>query len=167
MGELGVATTILASLLPIYSSVAGSTLPSEATATAYWSLTISFSLFVLAILSPILGTISDVMRSKKRFLSLFIGAGVIGTGLAHLREHGDWLLASLVFVLGRIGFGGSIIFYDALLPHIARKEDRDWVSSRGYAWVIRAAASCWRSMSPCSFSFPTASSRMPAFVCPS
>ena len=128
------ATTILASLLPIYySSVAGSTLPSEATATAYWSLTISFSLFILAILSPILGTVSDVMRSKKRFLALFIGGGVLGTGLLVLVSTGDWLLASLFFVLGRIGFGGSIIFYDALLPHVARKEDRDWVSSRGYA----------------------------------
>ncbi|MYD09598.1 MAG: MFS transporter [Chloroflexi bacterium] len=128
------ATTILASLLPIYySTVAGSALPSEATATAYWSLTISFSLFVLAILSPILGTISDVMRNKKRFLSIFIGAGVIGTGLLVLVGTGDWLLASLFFVLGRIGFGGSIVFYDALLPHVAREEDRDWVSSRGYA----------------------------------
>ncbi len=128
------ATTILASLLPIYySTVAGSALPSEATATAYWSLTISFSLFILAILSPILGTVSDVMRSKKRFLAVFIGGGVLGTGLLVLVSTGDWLLASLFFVLGRIGFGGSIIFYDALLPHVARKEDRDWVSSRGYA----------------------------------
>ena len=128
------ATTILASLLPIYySTVAGSALPSEATATAYWSLTISFSLFVLAILSPILGTVSDVMRNKKRFLSIFIGAGVVGTGLLVFVGTGDWLLASLFFVLGRIGFGGSIVFYDALLPHVARKEDRDWVSSRGYA----------------------------------
>lgn len=128
------ATTILASLLPVYySTVAGSALPSEATATAYWSLTISFSLLVLAILSPILGTISDVMRSKKRFLAIFIGAGVLGTGLLVFVSTGDWLLASLVFILGRIGFGGSIIFYDALLPHVARAEDRDWVSTRGYA----------------------------------
>ncbi len=128
------ATTILASLLPVYySTVAGSSLPSEATATAYWSLTISFSLFVLAILSPILGTISDVMRGKKRFLAIFIGAGVIGTGLLVLVSTGDWLMASLFFVLGRIGFGGSVIFYDALLPHVAREQDRDWVSTRGYA----------------------------------
>ena len=128
------ATTILASLLPIYySTVAGNTLPSEATATAYWSLTISFSLFVLAILSPILGAVSDVMRSKKRFLAIFIGGGVLGAGLLVLVSTGDWLLASLCFLLGRIGFGGSIVFYDALLPHVARKKDRDWVSSRGYA----------------------------------
>lgn len=128
------ATTIIGGLLPVYySTVAGSTLPSEATATAYWSLTISLSLFILAILSPILGTVSDVMRSKKRFLAIFIGIGVVGAGLLVLVSTGDWLLASLFFVLGRIGFGGSLVFYDALLPHVAREEDRDWVSSRGYA----------------------------------
>lgn len=128
------ATTILASLLPIYySSVAGASLPSEATATAYWSLTISVSLFIVAIMSPILGAVSDVMRSKKRFLALFIGAGVVGTGLLIFVSTGDWLLASLFFVLGRIGFGGSLVFYDALLPHVARPADRDWVSTRGYA----------------------------------
>jgi len=129
------ATTILAALLPVYySSVAGSTLPSEATATAYWSITLSLSLFIIAIISPILGTVSDVMRGKKRFLSIFIGIGVVGTGLLVFINTGDWLLASLLFVLGRIGFGGSIIFYDALLPHVAKEEDQDWVSTRGYAF---------------------------------
>jgi len=129
------STTILAALLPVYySSVAGSTLPTEATATAYWSITLSLSLFVIAIISPILGTVSDVMRGKKRFLSIFIGVGVVGTGLLVFINTGDWLLASLLFVLGRIGFGGSIIFYDALLPHVAKSEDQDWVSTRGYAF---------------------------------
>ena len=128
------ATTIIGGLLPVYySSVAGSVLPSEATATAYWSLTISLSLFILALLSPILGAVSDVMRSKKRFLAIFIGIGVVGAGLLVFVSTGDWLMASLFFVLGRIGFGGSLVFYDALLPHVARQEDRDWVSSRGYA----------------------------------
>lgn len=128
-------TTIIAALLPVYySSVAGSTLPSEATATAYWSITLSVSLFIVAILSPILGTVSDVMRGKKRFLSIFIGIGVVGAGLLMLVSTGDWLLASLFFVLGRVGFAGSIVFYDALLPHIAKPKDQDWVSTRGYAF---------------------------------
>jgi len=64
------ATTILAAVLPIYfSQVAGSTLPSATVATTYWSYGLSISLFIIAILSPILGTISDVMRGKKRFLA--------------------------------------------------------------------------------------------------
>ena len=128
------ATTILAAMLPAYySSVAGSTLPSESTATAYWSLTLSVSLLIIAILSPILGTISDIKRGKKRFLAIFIGIGVIATGALVFVSTGDWVLASIAFILGRIGFGGANVFYDALLPHIAKKEDQDRVSTRGYA----------------------------------
>jgi UMF1 family MFS transporter len=128
------ATTILGAVLPIYySQVAGATLPSEAVATSYWSVGLSISLLIVAVLSPILGTISDVMRGKKRFLSIFAGAGIIATGLLVLVDTGDWLLASLLFVLGRIGFTASVVFYDALLPHVAREGDQDRVSTRGYA----------------------------------
>jgi UMF1 family MFS transporter len=128
------ATTILAAVLPIYySQVAGATLPSEAVATSYWSLGLAISLFIVAILSPILGTVSDVMRGKKLFLSIFAGIGIVGTGLLVLVTTGDWLLASILAILGRVGFNGSITFYDALLPHVAKPEDQDDVSTRGYA----------------------------------
>lgn len=128
------ATTILAAVLPVYySQVAGATLPSEAMATAYWSIGLSFSLFITAILSPILGTITDVMRGKKRFLSIFTGAGVIATGLLVLVDTGDWLLASVLFVIGRMAFVAAYTFYDSLLPHVAKPEDRDRVSAQGYA----------------------------------
>jgi UMF1 family MFS transporter len=128
------ATTILAAVLPVYySQVAGATLPSEARATAYWSAGVSLSLFIAAILSPILGTISDVMRGKKRFLAVFVGLGVVGTGLLVLVGTGDWLLASILFLVGRVGFTAANVFYDALLPHVAREEDQDRVSTRGYA----------------------------------
>lgn len=128
------ATTILAAVLPAYySSVAGSTLPSAATATQYWSLTLSISVFIVALISPILGTVSDIMRGKKKFLSLFVTIGVIGTGLLVLVDSGDWLLASIFFLIGRIGFGAANVFYDALLPHVAREDDQDRVSTYGYA----------------------------------
>lgn len=128
------ATTILAAVLPVYySQVAGATLPSAATATQYWSLTLSVSVFIVALFSPILGTVSDIMRGKKKFLSLFTAIGVIGTGLLVLVDRGDWLLASIFFVIGRIGFGAATVFYDALLPHVAKEEDQDRISSQGYA----------------------------------
>lgn len=128
------ATTILAAVLPVYfSQVAAATLPSSAIATSYWSLGLSISLFIVAFLSPILGTLSDVMRGKKRFLALFAGIGIMGTGLLVFVSTGDWLLASLLAVVGRIGFNGSLSFYDALLPHVAKPEDQDRVSAYGYA----------------------------------
>ena len=80
-----------------------------------------------------MGTISDVMRGKKKFLSFFVTLGVIGTGLLVFVNYGDWLLASILFILGRVGFAGANVFYDALLPHTAREEDLDVVSTRGYA----------------------------------
>jgi len=128
------ATTILAAVLPVYySRVAGETLPSEAVATQYWSIGLSVALFVVAVISPILGTISDLRRGKKPMLAVSAGVGVIGTGLLALVGSGDWLLASIFFVVGRIGFGAALIFYDSLLPHVAREEDQDRVSSLGYA----------------------------------
>jgi UMF1 family MFS transporter len=128
------ATTILGGVLPVYySQVAGATLPSEARATAYWSLGLSISLLVVAILSPVFGTISDVIRGKKRFLAVFAALGIVGTALLVLVSTGDWLLASVLFVLGRIGFTGANVFYDALLPHVASEDDRDRVSTRGFA----------------------------------
>ena len=129
------ATTIMAAVLPVYySQVAGSTLPSKSTATAYWSLGLSLSLLVVAILSPILGTVSDVARRKKQFLTIFATAGIVGTGLLVLVDYGDWLLASILFVMARIGFTAANVFYDALLPHVASSsEELDRVSARGYA----------------------------------
>ena len=128
------ATTILAVVLPVYySQVAGATLPSASTATAYWSAGLSVSLFIVALMSPLMGTISDVMRGKKRFLAIFFGMGVVATGLLVFVKTGDWLLASILFIVGRIGFTAANVFYDALLPHIAKKQDLDSVSARGFA----------------------------------
>jgi MFS-type transporter involved in bile tolerance (Atg22 family) len=73
------------------------------------------------------------MRGKKRFLTLFAGMGIIATAMLVLVSTGDWLLASILFVLGRIGFTAANVFYDALLPHVAREKDQDRVSTRGYA----------------------------------
>jgi MFS transporter, UMF1 family len=128
------ATTILAAVLPIYySQVAGATLPSEAVATSYWSLGLSISLIIAAIISPILGTVSDVTRGKKRFLAIFAGIGILGTAALVFIGTGDWLIASIIAIVGRVGFTGANTFYDALLPHVAREEDQDSVSTRGYA----------------------------------
>lgn len=127
-------TTILAAVLPTYySAVAGATLSSAAIATRNWSLSLSLALFISALFSPVLGTMSDIMRGKKAFLALFTLIGVVGTGLLVLVGTGDWFLASVMIVIARIGAAGGNIFYDALLPHVAKEQDQDAVSTRGYA----------------------------------
>lgn len=127
------ATTIMAAVLPVYyTSVAASGLAPNI-ATAYWGFTSSISALLAAIISPILGAVADIRGSKKRFLTIFMLIGVTATALLYLIQSGDWLLASIFFVFGNIGFAGSLVYYDALLPHVAHPEEMDQVSSRGYA----------------------------------
>ncbi len=127
------ATTVMAAVLPIYyANVAGANLPGN-TATVYWAYTSSISLLVAAILGPILGAIADFSGMKKRFLTIFMFIGVAGTALLYFVRTGDWLMASIFFVIGELGFAGSLVFYDSLLPHVARPDEIDQVSTRGYA----------------------------------
>jgi UMF1 family MFS transporter len=126
-------TTIMAAVLPVYyTSVAAANLPANI-ATAYWGFTTSISALIAAVISPILGAMADFRGSKKRFLTIFMLLGVSGTALLYFVRTGDWLLGSLFFLIGNIGFAGSLVYYDALLPHVARPEELDQVSSRGYA----------------------------------
>ena len=127
------ATTIAAAVLPVYySTVAASNLkPNEATAN--WAFTTSIALILVAILGPILGAMADFSGAKKRFLTAFVMAGVTGTALLFFVRSGDWLMASLFFIIGNVGFAGANVFYDSLLPHVANPEEIDQVSSRGYA----------------------------------
>jgi MFS transporter, UMF1 family len=127
------ATTIMAAVLPVYyASVAASTLGGNL-ATVYWAYTSSISLLLAAIISPILGAVADFRGTKKRFLMIFMIIGVIGTALLYLVKTGDWLMASMFFIVGELGFAGSLVFYDSLLPHITTSDEIDQVSSRGYA----------------------------------
>ncbi|MHB8089215.1 MAG: MFS transporter [Anaerolineaceae bacterium] len=132
-GNSAFATTIMAAVLPVYySSVAAANLAPNV-ATAYWGFTSSIAALIAAIISPILGAVADFRGSKKRFLTIFMLIGVTATALLYVIQTGDWLLASIFFVFGNIGFAGSLVYYDALLPHIAKPEEMDQVSSRGYA----------------------------------
>lgn len=127
------ATTIMAAVLPVYfSSVAGATLEGNQ-ATVIWGYTTSISLLVAAIISPILGAMADFRGSKKKYLAGFLTIGVAATALMYFIGTGDWLLACLLFVFGDLGFAGSIVFYDSLLPHIASQDEIDQVSTKGYA----------------------------------
>ncbi len=127
------ATTIMAAVLPVYfSDVAATNLPNHI-ATAYWGYTTSIAALLAAIISPILGTLADFSAAKKKFLTIFMAIGVTGTALLYFVQTGDWVLASIFFIIGNVGFAGSLVYYDALLPHVARPDEIDQVSSRGYA----------------------------------
>lgn len=127
------ATTVMAAVLPIYySQVAGVTLPGN-TATAYWGYTTAAALLITALLAPIMGAIADYSGSKKKLLMTFAGIGIFATSLLYFVTTGDWLMASIFFIVGNIGFATSEVFYNSLLPEVAGPGKIDQVSTKGYA----------------------------------
>ncbi|WP_338042489.1 MFS transporter [Paenibacillus ginsengarvi] len=129
------ATTMMAAVLPIfYSDVAASTLPNEQMATSYWGLTQSIAMLIVALLTPVLGAVADYTGYKVRFLRVFTYLGVLSSFCFIFVGNGDYLLASLLFIFGTIGFSGGNAFYDSLLNDLVEPEKRDYVSSKGYAF---------------------------------
>jgi MFS transporter, UMF1 family len=127
------ATSIMAAILPVYYANVAVHSEQANTATVYWSITTSIGLILVAFLGPILGAMADFLGAKKRLMTIFIFLGVIGTALLYLVKTGDWVMASVFFIIGNMGFAGANVFYDSLLPHVAREDEIDQVSSRGYA----------------------------------
>lgn len=126
-------TTIIAGVFPIYyARVAAQGLPDDVAAARFgWATT--FALLVVAVLAPILGAMADYAPIKKRLLLAFQTVGVIATLAMFFIGPGDWSLALTLFVLGNIGVSGAFTFYDSLLPHVARLDELDRVSTTGYA----------------------------------
>ncbi len=129
----GMVTTIITAVFPIYYSAVAAAGLSPAQATFRFGIATTTGLVIIAVLSPILGALADQGGLKKRFLGWFLALGLVSVLLMFFIERGDWLLASVLFILANIGVNGSFVFYDAFLPHIANEEELDRVSTAGYA----------------------------------
>ena len=126
-------TTIMVAVFPIYFvKVAGANL-AESGATQRLATVNSLALIVIALVSPVLGAISDYGGNKKQFIAGFTALGALAVTGMFLVERGDLGLASWLFVLALIGVAGAFVFYEALLPHVARPDEIDRVSTAGYA----------------------------------
>lgn len=125
--------TIQTAVFPFYfQDVAAAGLP-EAVAITRYTWATSIALAAIALVAPILGAAADFLAARKRFLGVFLSLGVVATGCMFLIQRGDWLLAAFLFGAANIGAQGAFVFYDSLLPHVAREEEMDRVSTAGYA----------------------------------
>ncbi len=128
-----VQTTIMVAVFPIYFvKVAGAGI-AESGATQRLATINSIALLIIALASPPLGAISDYRAAKKRFTAIFMGVGVVACCGLFLVGPGDLDLASWLFIAIMAGVAGSYVFYEALLPHIAKPDEIDRVSAAGYA----------------------------------
>ena len=99
---------------------------------AYWGYAASIATLLVALTGPVLGAVSDWKGRKK---PMFLAAALMGiTGCVLLGFMGGWLSFLCMFVLAKMGYSLSLIFYDSMLSDVTEPERMDNVSSQGYAW---------------------------------
>lgn len=127
------ATTVLAGFFPIFfkSYWAGSMEGTRSTALLGTAASVSVALvFIVAVC---LGPLADRTSGRRLLLALFCFAGAAATSALALLPEGATFWALALYVGGTLGFAGSSVFYDSLLPLVARPERLDDVSARGFA----------------------------------
>lgn len=127
------ATTVMAGFFPIFFEKYWSNPELVDQSTFYLGVSNSAGSLIVAMMAPFLGAVSDTGSTKKKFLFTFAFLGILSTSLLWFVEQGDWQLAAILYAVGAIGFASSNVFYDSLLPSVAKKHEFDFVSSLGYS----------------------------------
>lgn len=124
---------LVATIVPIYFNYLASLAKiSEVDYLAYWGYASSFTTLIVAIIGPVLGSIVDTKGYKKPIFTISMIIGVMG--LACFSVPKSWIIFLSVFVIAKIGYNASLIFYDSMLLDITDDKRMDYVSSQGYAW---------------------------------
>jgi UMF1 family MFS transporter len=128
------ATTVMAGFFPVYFKAYWNTGLDPTESTFRLGLANSVASLLIVLLAPVLGAMADCMSRRKAMLFVFACLGWLMTGGLYLVAEGDWFLAALLYILAVIGFSGSNIFYDSLLPFISSNDELDRTSAFGFAF---------------------------------
>ena len=124
---------MVSTLVPIFfQSLASDAGVSEDLYLSYWGYAGSIATLLVALIGPICGTLADRKGFKKPIFVLCCLVGILGC--AALGFAWSWLVFLGIFILAKVGFNSSLVFYDAMLPEITTGERMDTVSSMGYAF---------------------------------
>lgn len=134
----GYSMVVLALIFPrLYKSYFGAQLDDGAQ-TTWFTLTVAVSSLIVAVLAPILGSIGELGGIRKRLLLRFATVGIIATAGCYLIGEGQYGLASLVYVVGTIGFYSGNIFFDSMLARVATPGRRHFVSGLSFSFGYSA-----------------------------
>ena len=124
---------LVSTIIPIYFNyLAGNAGISEVDYLAYWGYAASVATVIVALIGPILGSVADTKNYRKPLFVISMMVGVIGC--AALSVPTSWIVFLAVFVIAKVGYNASLIFYDSMLVDVTTGERMDMVSSHGYAW---------------------------------
>ncbi|MCB9433729.1 MAG: MFS transporter [Ardenticatenaceae bacterium] len=124
-------------LLAVYSAYFQGTVVGGAEGSRLWGISVGIAMLVVAIISPVLGSIADFSGSKKRFLFLFTAIACVFTATLFFVQAGDVVLGMTLFIMAEIGYRASQVYYNGLLPEIARPAEMGRISGNG--WAIGSA----------------------------
>ena len=100
---------------------------------SFFPYIVALSVLLQVIVLPLLGAISDYSHRKKQMLACSAYLGAFATMGMYFLQGTDYLLGGFLFLLANLSFGASVVFYNAFLPEIASPDQRDSVSSMGWA----------------------------------
>ena len=158
---------MVSTLIPIFfNSLADSAGVNEDLYLSYWGYAGSVATILVAIIGPICGTLAD-RNLKKSFFLLSVALGALGCAALGFVSH--WLMFLAVFVLARVGYSSSIVFYDSMLTEVTAEDRMDNISSLGYAWgyigsVIPFVVCLLLVLMPDTFGLTMGSAMIIAFV---
>ncbi|MBR5795554.1 MAG: MFS transporter [Erysipelotrichaceae bacterium] len=124
---------LVTTIVPIYfNSLAGSAGISNTDYLAYWGYATSIATLLVVFIGPIFGTLADTKGFKKPIFTVSMLVGALGC--TALGFTGSWIIFLVIYIIAKVGYSSSLVFYDSMLPDITTDERMDHVSSYGYAW---------------------------------
>ena len=126
-------TLLAATILPIYFNyIAGKQGLSDVQYLAYWGYAVSIATLLTALAGPVFGTVADTKGYKKPVFTIALGIGAIASVALGFAKY--WLAFLVVFVIAKVGYSVTLVFYDSMLVDVTLEDRMDEVSSQGYAW---------------------------------
>ena len=126
-------TLLAATILPIYFNyIAGNQGLSDVQYLAYWGYAVSIATLITALAGPVFGTLADTKGYKKPIFTVALGIGAVASLVLGFTKY--WLIFLIIFVVAKVGYSVTLVFYDSMLVDVTSEDRMDEISSQGYAW---------------------------------
>lgn len=129
--DVGNSAQVLTTCTVIFPLLIAKITPGDSSVYVGWANAVYA--IILALISPVLGTMADYKDTKMKMFKFFLFVGIAG-GFALSLPFINYQMALIIFVIAMLGYNGTIIFYDAFIVDVCDDERVDKVSAAGYAW---------------------------------